>query len=128
MADIATLADNFNDNSINGTLWSEWEDNATVTETNQQLEITPQGSVEADGSLYSNDTYDIDGSECFVEVVQVNNTSSYTDTQFALKANSDDYFIMEQENGTLYFSYYIVISIYYIYIFTAIYCYSTWTF
>jgi hypothetical protein len=71
MALIATLKDNFDDNSINGTLWSTPTAGAvTINETtNAAVFSTPKFGTGADTGYYlSNSTYDLTGSQTFIQL------------------------------------------------------------
>lgn len=72
MAKASTLTDNFDDNSINTSLWdADTANSGTVTETGSQLECTAADNTDNSyGALISDVTYDLDESSFFVKVVQ----------------------------------------------------------
>jgi len=83
MADLLTLTDNFNDNSIDSGLWGVGENNGTVTETGQQLQlaVTPNTSG-ALALVYSQNDYSLTGSSVSVNLIQ--GAAPGTDTVVAL--------------------------------------------
>lgn len=70
MAKISTIRDNFNDNSLNGTLWNT----DAAVETGGQLQIPANTSSGSYNYLVSNATYDLTDSSIYVELV---NKGSY---------------------------------------------------
>jgi len=105
--DLDTFYDNFNDNSIDASLWGTGsfpgsDALVTVNEVNGQLVITPragQTGLHYNG-LISNRTYNLTQGIIFVEVVEV--TRSQADTTFAFGADNNNKVVMEVENGSLY--------------------------
>lgn len=71
MAKIDTLIDNFNDNSINTTLWNT--DN--VSETSGQLVVNAATGQGTYNGVSSKTTYDFSDSSVFVELVNAGDTS-----------------------------------------------------
>ena len=102
MADISILTDNFNDNSINGTLWGTYTaSSGTVAETSQHIVISPAAStVGSEAQLYSQSSYSLTGSNCYLNFVQGSSQSVDTYVKLLLDANNTVAFIWN--NGTLY--------------------------
>src|SRR6185503_1870853 len=104
--DLDTFYDNFNDNSIDASLWGTGsfpgsDALVTVNEVNGQLVITPragQTGLHYNG-LISNRTYNLTQGIIFVEVVEV--TRSQADTTFAFGADNNNKVVMEVENVSL---------------------------
>jgi hypothetical protein len=68
----STLVDDFNDNSINTSKWDEYEGNATVAETNQQLEITLYSGAGSNyAGIISDATYNLTGSYIYIELKEL---------------------------------------------------------
>lgn len=107
MAILATLKDDFEDNSTNLTLWpNAYTSSATYAETGGQLVITLAGSTA--GSNYCGyntapNTYDLTGNYCLVQAT--GQPSQSTNAQMLMKvyvdANNTLYFTLQ--NGTLHF-------------------------
>lgn len=74
MALIATLTDNFNDNSRDT---GKWTDNSSsqILEQNAQLELTPKPNDTSSYSWDSVDTFDLTGSSISVKFASVSDTS-----------------------------------------------------
>lgn len=94
MASIAyatlSISDNFDDNSLNATLWGTYTSNGSVTETSQQLHngITANTS-NAEALTYSKSLYNLTGSDAYVNLVQA--ASPGVDTMFGLQNGSSNY-------------------------------------
>ena len=84
MAKVATLTDNFDDNSINSTLWvTQIDAGSSIAETGGQIVLTPPSSPATGGVLInSQNSFDLTGSTCTVEVVQALTTSANTSQMF----------------------------------------------
>jgi hypothetical protein len=102
---IATLSDNFNDNSTNLTLWpNSYTSTAGYAETGGQLVITlANGTTGYAGYVSGN--YDLSGSSAFVQVRQVANTSTLADTLLELDIDGNNSMSWLEEGGTLYARY-----------------------
>jgi len=106
-----SLIDNFNDNSLNLTLWKKGvisgtaDGNVTVNETNGQLQITPRANYAAGAynGLISVSNYDLTGKYLYAKVVQVANSSTDADTDFFIAKDSANTVGIVQEHGFLYF-------------------------
>lgn len=61
----STLSDNFDDNSLNATLWAE---TGAVTEESGQIKMTTAGVGESH-ELFTNGPYDLTGTRVFIQVV-----------------------------------------------------------
>lgn len=105
--DLDTFYDNFNDNSIDTSLWGKgsFETNdpqVTVNEMGGQLIITPranQTGLHYNG-LLSSRTYALTGGLIFAEVVEVGSSHA----MLAFGADNNNKIVMEAFNGTLYMS------------------------
>lgn len=68
---ISTISDNFDDNSLDGAKWGKWENaGATLTETNQHIEIATSTSIYESAGLYAIDNLDLYESSLTVKLVQ----------------------------------------------------------
>ena len=86
---LETLFDNFNDNTINTTLWTTYTNGGagSVTETNQRLEIVSPDSGDQTTGMYANLNYRFEDTYIKLEVVD------YT-------VETDQWFIFGVFNGT----------------------------
>lgn len=104
------LVDDFNDNSRDAAKWDIGllngtpDTNVVVSETSQQLRITPRTSFA--GTAYrgyvSVNTFDLTNNSVSVEVVQATNVATSADTELKVGTASQRYSIAE-EGGVLYF-------------------------
>lgn len=108
----ATLADDFNDNSLDTTKWdpnnlfSGFTDTSLpVAETNQQFEIGPL-LQNTSGSHYRGirtvNTYTFTNSYSYVELVQAPSSSTVADAMFTVGTSVDNYYRLYVSGGTLY--------------------------
>lgn len=88
MAKISILTDNFDDNSINGTLWGTFTSNsATLTEQNQRLEMALANSTsDSNATLFSQTTWDFTDSSVYLQLAQV---ADQTGTVFVFRLEND---------------------------------------
>lgn len=102
MADISTLIDNFNDNSLNGTLWGTYvAGSSTVAETGQNIVITPAAStIGSEGQLYSQASYSLTGSNIYLNFVT--GAAQSVDTYVHLQLDGNNVFGFIWNAGTLY--------------------------
>lgn len=69
---VSDLNDNFNDNSIDSGKWATYQNSATVSETNGQIEIAVTANTSgAEGDLYTVDAWDLTTGAVTVNVKQV---------------------------------------------------------
>lgn len=102
---LENLADNFNDNSLNTALWTEFEaGSATITEQNQRMEMSyPASSTSStDGDISSVDLWDLTLSAAFLNVITVPSSSTSADAEMRLSVDSSNWFRWVYEAGTLY--------------------------
>lgn len=81
---IETLTDNFNDNSINATIWND--DNAS--ETGGQMVVTANTSTGTYNGIASDSRYDLTASSAFIELVNAGDTS-LSFTTYILELHND---------------------------------------
>jgi hypothetical protein len=105
--DLDTFYDNFNDNSMDGSLWSQGsfagnDAGIVVSEADGHLAITPltgQTGLHYNG-VTSSRAYDLTQGTIFVEVVE--STRGQADTTFAFGTDNNNKAIMETESGSLH--------------------------
>jgi len=98
------VSDNFDDNSINGSIWTIQEGTGTVIENGQKIILTPAPNT--DGSspiLYTSGNYDLTNSSVYVNVKQVCNSNIKTTFDFILGNDYDNRFYIDHYNGDLEF-------------------------
>ena len=102
MALTQTLADNFNDNSTNLTLWAIVTDGVSiVAESSQQLNLSlAANAVNSFAGYVSNATYDLTSSFSQVQLVAV--SSGAVDTTLELEIDDSNKIGWTQNNGTLF--------------------------
>ncbi len=85
-----TLSDNFNDNSLDTGKWGPYNNNGSVTETNNRLQIaiTPS-TIGAYAGVYSVDSYNLQGS--FVEVNIQQGATPGCDTLIGIRNSTAPY-------------------------------------
>lgn len=87
MAAISTLIDSFNNNSVDA-IWTTLTTNGTVTETSEQLVLTPTPSGTGDVRLISASAYDMTSSGVILEVISYANITG-CDSYFTINVNAD---------------------------------------
>lgn len=101
MALVSSITDNFDDNTINSTLWNSRVDSGTVAETGAQLLITPSGTAYGYGGYQSVSTYDLTASRAYVKVPTVTNNVTGAETQFALFIDANNEVSFVKGGGSL---------------------------
>lgn len=100
MALLDTLTDNFNDASIDGAKWGTFTDSGTTIVETAVLTFTPASStVNSQGVLFSNTTYDLTGSYglCHVTSVCPTNVNNF----ITLKLDGSNEIQWKIDGGTL---------------------------
>lgn len=109
-----TLSDDFNDNVRDTNKWylgtlsdgnAATDPHITPYETNQRLEISPLAGVNGDhyNGYVTLDAFDFTGGRATAELVQATNTADFSDTTFALAADSSNWYRFAVENGFIRF-------------------------
>jgi hypothetical protein len=99
-----SLEDNFNDNSLDGGKFTTYTLNATVAETNQRIELTPNNStVDAEAMLLSFNTHDLTGKSVFFQSTVATGTNVQSTFFLRLDA-SNNIKINKYTDGRLYLS------------------------
>lgn len=93
------LADNYNDNSLNGTLWGVYTDGGgAVTEASQRINLAPGAGVASSNALlYANAAYDLRGSGLALKVAMT--TVVGTGTELALETNATNRYRLYMSTG-----------------------------
>ena len=105
------VSDDFNDNSINTSVWNPNDvfsgftnTNVPIAETSQQIEIGPL-LQNVSGSSYRGmrtvNTYDFTGAYTYVELVQAPATNTSADAMFTIGNSVTAYYRIYEEGGTL---------------------------
>lgn len=102
-APIATLRDNFEDNSLANTWQAFTSGSATIAETGQELRITlPSSTAGAhSGVVRSNSRYDLTGDSFDVNIDTMVSTSVAATAAWTLQIDSDNRLLWRQVGGTL---------------------------
>lgn len=100
------VADNFNDNEVNTTLWDAFTTDLVITnEINTLLEITPpigQTGVNY-GGIKTDLRYNLEGKTIYVEVPQVTNQATTAECTFALEIDEFNRVLITQSAGLINF-------------------------
>lgn len=110
MAKLATLVDNFDDNSTNATLWdvtypsANYSAGTIVAETNQRLQIALQASIA--GSHYngylSKVAYDFTGSEVYAKIAQLPLANAACEALLEVQVDANNLVSCLISNGYMY--------------------------
>jgi hypothetical protein len=98
MAKANTLVDNFNDNSRDSSKWNGFGDWAEV---NGRLELRPTGTAGNYAGYESTTTYDLRGSEVYLELVQPLRGASSTGFSLEVEKDSSNYLRLSVSNHRL---------------------------
>jgi hypothetical protein len=107
MANLSTLTDNFNDDSISAS-WDDFEGgNAQIAEQNKRIEINLPASADstADGDISSVSTYDLTGNYGYLQVIEVPNAETNANAELRIFTDSDNWFRWVYEEGRLFAQY-----------------------
>lgn len=101
MAALATLTDNFNDNSTNATLWSSF---GTPLEQNRRLELSTTAGTTNYAGYTSNNLYDLTGSYGYCQLIDAGNQSltSLQVVPLILTLDSDNSMSWYVNGGTIH--------------------------
>lgn len=107
------LADDFNDNSLNTTIWSPGnlfsgftDTSLPVAEVNQRIEIGPLYQNRTDShyaGIRSVNAYDFTNAYCYVQVVQSASSSTSADTMLTVGKDVNGYYRIYVEGGSIVF-------------------------
>lgn len=105
MALLGTLFDDFDNNSLNNSLWGIVEEgSATHTEQNKQTEFDLPASATAASlaQLFSDNTYDMTGSGMYAQITEVPNPATHANLEFMFQVDASNSVRWVYEFGTLF--------------------------
>lgn len=99
------FADNFDDNSLDSSRWTQYYPGMapTITEQSQQLQISPTPNTAAYNGVYSNLTYDLTNRMVQVESVQALSQAGWCENFLEVELDANNYLMIQVGAGNMIF-------------------------